>query len=271
MKDAETNVNSFASNFKPTDNFMLDPTIFREAITEVNSNAAWLTNFIKPQNEDEQLLPQLHTIDRLYLDSVDVTAPDMTSLFADYFQTLSVSEGEAKDIEVKTRGQGKNKLWMESRFGRITASNFGVVVRRRPATDPQNLLSSILQYQSFDNAAMEWGRRSEKTAVSCYRSFMQQTHPNMTVSEVGLQVNPLYPHLGASADGLIYCPHCPKYHGVLEIKCPYKHRKSTPAVAAATDKSFCCNLNDRGNVELKRSCVSDSGVTLWSGQRPACP
>lgn len=47
----------------------------------------------------------------------------------------------------------------------------------------------------------------------------QESHADMSVVECGLVINPEWPHLGASPDGIVQCTCCGK--GVLEIKCPY--------------------------------------------------
>lgn len=47
------------------------------------------------------------------------------------------------------------------------------------------------------------------------------------------------PFLGASPDGIINCACCGR--GVLEIKCPFKHRNSSIDEAAMPDAAFCLN------------------------------
>ena len=52
---------------------------------------------------------------------------------------------------------------------------------------------------------------------------MKQTvHVNFTIAKSGLVLNPEWPHLGASPDDIVQCDCCGK--GVVEIKCPYRHR-----------------------------------------------
>ena len=46
---------------------------------------------------------------------------------------------------------------------------------------------------------------------------------NHHVQDSGLQINPSFPHLGASPDGIVQCECCG--NGVLEIKCPYNARE----------------------------------------------
>ena len=50
-------------------------------------------------------------------------------------------------------------------------------------------------------------------------SVMTNRHPDFSLSVSGLVVNPAWPFLGASPDGIINCTCCGM--GVLEIKCPF--------------------------------------------------
>ena len=75
---------------------------------------------------------------------------------------------------------------------------------------------------------------------------------DVVVRESGLRVNPKFPFLGTSVDGLVDCTKCGQ--GVLEIKCPYRHKKTsykniTPEECAKVS-SFCCSLVD-GKLKLK--------------------
>ena len=66
----------------------------------------------------------------------------------------------------------------------------------------------------------------------------------------GLHINPQYPHLGASPDGLISCSCCG--NGLLEIKCPYSKRNLDPT--QIVDSSFYLKPTESG---LKLSKVHD--------------
>ena len=50
-------------------------------------------------------------------------------------------------------------------------------------------------------------------------------------------INPQWPFIGASPDGIITCECCTK--GVLEIKCPYCHHEESIKSAAANSSNFC--------------------------------
>ena len=58
---------------------------------------------------------------------------------------------------------------------------------------------------------------------------MNIAHTSFKVESTGLHINPEYPHLGASPNGLTSCTCCGD--GILEIKCPYSVRDSVPTSA----------------------------------------
>jgi len=68
------------------------------------------------------------------------------------------------------------------------------------------------------------------------------------VSNSGLVINPQWPYIGASPDGIVECDCCGK--GVLEIKCPYSHRGENILSAVTTDKQFCLIKNVDGSLHL---------------------
>lgn len=77
-------------------------------------------------------------------------------------------------------------------------------------------------------------------------------HPPLTYQDTGLVVREALPHLGASPDGLVYCPHCNPYHGVIEVKCQYSFKDVHPKEAALSDIFF-CYLDENKKVRLKKN------------------
>ena len=69
------------------------------------------------------------------------------------------------------------------------------------------------------------------------------------VHTCGLFVNPSFPWLGASPDGLVEDPSM-KCFGLLEIKCPYTHPFSTIEEPCSDPSFFASIIN--GNVTLKQ-------------------
>jgi len=79
-----------------------------------------------------------------------------------------------------------------------------------------------------------WGCEHEDDARLKYSMCVSPEHSNFEISDCGLFINPHYPTLGASPDGIISCD-C---HGIgtLEIKCPYCSRDCTPETAVECSK-----------------------------------
>ncbi len=113
---------------------------------------------------------------------------------------------------------------------------------------------------SINVPALAWGNNNEKLAKEAFTSNQMTFHDSLRVKEVGLVVNPKFPHLGASPDGTVHCMCCPPT--TLEIKCPFKYANmSIPD--AIKSKDFCL-----GNIfELKKDHAYYAQV---QGQMAVC-
>ena len=89
----------------------------------------------------------------------------------------------------------------------------------------------------FTTKATEWGCSHEHKARELYVETNKMKHQNFRVIENGLFINPEWPFIGASPDGIIECLCHGK--GALEIKCPYCHRSKDVTDAVSNDKNFC--------------------------------
>lgn len=81
-----------------------------------------------------------------------------------------------------------------------------------------------------------WGCTHEREVASQYTRLMQKDHEEFHLQECGLFINPSYPYLGATPDGVISCKCCGT--GILEVKCPFSFKDDT-LDAASSSKSFC--------------------------------
>ena len=144
------------------------------------------------------------------------------------FETeLTINDDEAQYLAQSTRLQSESMLWFEHRKGRVTASRFGSVYHTHVDAPSKSLVKSITQQKPTPKvAAMEWGIRNEARARQEYIDTVQASHTAFKVETTGLHVNPEFPHLGASPDGLVSCSCCGD--GLLEIKCPYSKRHTSP-------------------------------------------
>jgi hypothetical protein len=154
------------------------------------------------------------------------------------FESLTITNEQARNIEASTRDQAQSKTWFRYRAGRVTASKFKAAAHTDLSQPSQYLIKSICYPESyrFSNKATRWGCEHEKTAREAYFHKVASNHLNLTINERGLVIHPEYPHLGASPDGYVkcYCCGC----GVIEIKCPFSC-KDRSFLEAIGEKSFC--------------------------------
>ena len=77
-----------------------------------------------------------------------------------------------------------------------------------------------------------------------YTNYMKHNgHPVKTFTS-GFIVNPSYPFLGCSPHGKVIDKNEDTPYGILEIKCPYKHRNVIPQRACSGDSQFHLEMID---------------------------
>ena len=144
-----------------------------------------------------------------------------------------------------------------ARRGRLTASNFGSVLKAKRIT-PSLVKRLLGEYDLFKVKAVQWGVNNEKEAI---KVFILKT--GLEVKETGI--------LGASPDGII------GEESVLEVKCPYTERNLTIAEAVGS-ATFCLEKCKSGHgyalkkdhlycIRSRENCTSHRGISaiLWYG------
>lgn len=166
---------------------------------------------------------------------------ELKPTIAAFKNTLEVTQELAREIELNTREQRMSPLWFSVRRFRITASNFGAVLSRRPNTPPDSLVLRIIQPRNFSTAATKYGVENEQVAIQEYTKYQHSHgHPNLFVSPSGFHIDPDYPYLGASPDGSVYDPSDSQQpFGFLEVKCPYSVKQMSPVEACSSPGFFC--------------------------------
>ncbi|KAK4887438.1 hypothetical protein RN001_003709 [Aquatica leii] len=149
-------------------------------------------------------------------------------LYLEKIVQRSNSLEKIKEIEHDTRGQHENPRWQELRKDCLTASNFGVVVKRRTSTSCHNLIKRLLYSQEIH----------ENVAIQKYENQF-----NVKIEKCGLFIDSNN-FLGASPDGLIGT------NGLVEIKC-LPSIGVNPIKDSATSTT-CFEIKD-GNVQLKKN------------------
>lgn len=142
---------------------------------------------------------------------------------------LSFSLEEAKKLQVETKAQSACERWFKEREGRLTASNFGKILKRKKVTD--QFVQSVYYPTPFNSVATGYGCTNEPRAKQLY----QEKYPDLHIHDAGLMVQPELGFLGATPDAIV----CDSgVTGLLEIKCPFGARDLTIAEAATTIKDF---------------------------------
>ena len=118
--------------------------------------------------------------------------------------SLDFTSEIAKSIELETRLQSKSKLWFKFRAGRVIASRMKAVCRT-DINHPSRSLISICYPEafSFTSTQTDWGCKHEKQAQEKYVKATKPSHINLKISENGLFINPQWPFIGASPNGII--------------------------------------------------------------------
>jgi len=141
--------------------------------------------------------------------------------------------------------------WIESRVGRLTSSVFGAVCKLKASSKPDNIIKLVMNYSTVETKATKRGRSHKMAARRVYQKNVQILHPGLKVFNSGLVVSCKYPHLGTSPDGVVVCcQKCLDGNGLVEIKCPYKHRFNT-LEEAFKDTTLCCEMLN-GHMKLRR-------------------
>ena len=144
-------------------------------------------------------------------------------------------------IECNTRGQSDNNLWFEERRLRLTASNFGLVLKRRESIFPKSILTK--QFTSVNSKTKIpkpclWGQSNEQNAITKY--LERCNHDGQCIKacvQCELVVNAEAPSLGGSPDCFLHDPSEEKPYGIGEVKCPFS-KKDMTIEDACSDSSF---------------------------------
>ena len=151
-------------------------------------------------------------------------------------EMLTPSPHDIAAIEQATRKQHDSKRWHEERYGRLTSSGFGEIIKCR--TYEGHAQRKLYPTQSkLSTSSIQWGKHNEPIARQQYErsSKLKVRNCGLYISEHGF--------LAASPDGVI-CDEDGSPKGTLEIKCPYTQR-NTSIVDACSTATFFCKLDDK--------------------------
>ena len=168
----------------------------------------------------------------------------------DVFATgMFVTHEEVNYLEESTRLQSQSLLWFQHRSGRITASKFFAVKRASLDPPPTSLVKQLMERSTISShvPALRWGIDNEDVARQTYIETVSNNHQ---CTAAGLHVNPSYPHLGATPDGVLNCDCCDK--GFLRLSALTNRKKHPHDV---TDPWFYLKRDEDGQVYLSPTHV----------------
>ncbi|XP_063913036.1 uncharacterized protein LOC135129717 [Zophobas morio] len=174
--------------------------------------------------------------------ALDICPVEVSRMKNEFLSGLRKTEEEIAQLCAATIDQSTSNLWYTERRKRLTASYFGKICKMRPSTNPANTIKALL-YSTFSGSKYtDYGKDHELTARKDFSKMIEKD-----VTECGFFVGKDdYCYLGASPDGLI------DNDGLVEIKCPYKGRDSTPEDVILSKKiNFATFVN--GKFHLKRN------------------
>lgn len=113
-----------------------------------------------------------------------------------------MDEHEQKFIELNTKEQFDSDLYKTERKNRLTASNFGLIIKKRLTTSCHTIVKQILYSGNYTNDAMSYGKTMEIVAIKKLEAKLC-----VKVEKAGLFVDTFYGFLGATPDGKFttYC------------------------------------------------------------------
>ena len=162
--------------------------------------------------------------------------PSPVKLPPEYQELNSPEDIDVHQTEQNTRDQDNSDEWFEARKCRLTASNFGKVLKRK-ATPSEKFLSNLFcGKKSISAPSLDYGKRNESNAKAKYL----ETYPARHFHKCGLVINKEFCFLGATPDGIV-CDD--KRSGIAEVKCPYTARDYTVREASAKINNFCLEFD----------------------------
>jgi predicted phage-related endonuclease len=151
------------------------------------------------------------------------------------------------EVERSTRDQALSPRWHQERKNRLTASNFGLVYRRKKKPTPA-FMATLFTPKSLHTRPVVHGRTYEKTAKQEYVT----RNPGAHLHDCGFVISENMSFLGATPDAIV-CSN--GLRGILEVKAPYTARNMT-IKEACKSSTFCLNHNEVSDqIVLKESHI----------------
>ncbi|XP_071148268.1 uncharacterized protein [Mytilus edulis] len=182
--------------------------------------------------------------------TTDVSTTALEKLQNDFLDThINLSADQCKQITLSTVQQSQSGLWHSERHKRITASNFGSIIRRNPSLPINKFVRNLLYSQFKGNRHTRNGILQEDTTIEEYKLKKAEDNENIYVNKTGLVIHPTNKFLAASPDGIVTSS--TDGTGLIEIK-NLLHSKPINLFEAANSNNFCL-ITINGNLKLKEN------------------
>lgn len=180
------------------------------------------------------------------IDSVpDVSQMEIVASMKKYYSDhIQVSEQRRIAIQACTVQQSSSQFWQQERKHRLTASDFGCVVKKRDSTSCIGMVKKKLYSTFRGNKSTRYGLQQEENSILEYKLNMCKQGHIVTISSSGLVISSEHPYLGASPDGIVSVLQNGKVidKGLIEIKQVLTTHTDMTIHTAAGDpkiKNFC--------------------------------
>ncbi|XP_031355360.1 uncharacterized protein LOC116179686 [Photinus pyralis] len=195
---------------------------------------SWL---LKPEPPSEQSF--LLDIESIVFSEHYLNALDKTNFL---LSQLLLDDTSIETIVRATTGQSTNASWLTARKNRLTASNFGAILKAyargsRGGKFPISLFRRLTESYNLEGVkSIQWGKNHETIAIKefCEAYDRKVTPTGLWVHSCGF--------LGASPDGLV------DDDAIVEVKCPYKFRDKDLLEELKKDKKYIIYLTDNHDI-----------------------
>ncbi|XP_033763165.1 uncharacterized protein LOC117344514 [Pecten maximus] len=267
IEDMDIRVNKVTPKPKSASAENYNPTVRSECLSKrqvekeiftlcKGSNSVLLQALDPPSDDDDSLDDETFPPTLLEIaETLKGNGDDVNALASKVNSAHSGAE-TVNRIEEMTRGQADNPDWFAYRTGRVTASIFSSVMHFRFNENYDNyIVKKIMCPQppamfsrSSGPDVLKFGKDHEPIARSLYTTQYATSHKTSSVRECGLFIDAEHPFMGASPDGVVCCKCCGK--GLLEVKCSYSFRDSTPQTVC-DDPHYHLYSDDANIIHLK--------------------
>lgn len=153
-------------------------------------------------------------------------------------ENIKVSFEEAVTIEKDTIQQSKCNAWKMERLKRLTSSLFFKIIKcKSNFTNLANEIHNSHNNNISDIPAVKYGILNEPLV----QNVLRHTYNNFVFRKTGLIINPFFPYLGASPDGLL---HNSDETILIEIKCIYNPHKLNLSGLVQSRTQFCLKFEN---------------------------